>query len=144
MRRFLPLFAIFAGLAFAANVKLYLKDGSYQIVPRISVQSDRVRYYSTERSDWEEMPLEMVDLKRTESEAAERQAAVEKEAKIVSEEEKAERTIVDEAAKIPQDPRRLLARKRADQSHQAPRRQCENTEGPRRTGPSFTHSHRPG
>ena len=72
MRRYL--FALFAlaVTAWAANFKLYLKDGTYQIVREYKVQSDRIRYYSVERSDWEEIPSELVDLKRTESEASER------------------------------------------------------------------------
>ena len=104
MRRYL--FALFA-LAFtawAANFKLYLKDGTYQIVREYKVQSDRVRYYSIERSDWEEIPTELVDLKRTETEAAERKAELEKDAKILSDEDKIQREMQKEVMRIPQDP----------------------------------------
>ena len=96
----------FAGIppGWAANIKLYLKDGGYQIVREYQVQADRVRYFSTERSDWEEIPLELVDLKRTESEAKDRQAALEKEAKMVSEEETADRAVRSEVSRIPQEP----------------------------------------
>lgn len=90
--------------AFAANVKLYLKDGEYQIVREYKVESDRIRYYSVERGDWEEIPLALVDLKRTESEAKEKQAALEEEAKIISAEDKAERERANEVAKVPQGP----------------------------------------
>ena len=54
MRRFLPALFVLAFLAWAANLKLYLKDGSFQVVREYQVQTDRVRYYSIERSDWEE------------------------------------------------------------------------------------------
>jgi hypothetical protein len=104
MRRYL--FALFA-LAFtawAANLKLYLKDGTYQIVREYKVQSDRIRYYSVERSDWEEIPAELVDLKRTETESSERKAELEKDAKILSEEDKVQREIQKEVMRIPQDP----------------------------------------
>ena len=72
MRRYLLALFALAFTAWAANFKLYLKDGTYQIVREYKVQSDRVRYYSIERSDWEEIPADLVDLKRTETEAAER------------------------------------------------------------------------
>lgn len=52
----------------AANVKLYLKDGSDQLVREYKVESDRVSFYSVERSGWEEVPLELVDLDRTRAE----------------------------------------------------------------------------
>ena len=48
-----------------ANQKLYMKDGSYQIVSSYEIQGDRVRYFSVERSEWEEVPTELVDLDAT-------------------------------------------------------------------------------
>src|SRR6476620_2672860 len=68
MFRRLVITLLFAVVAFAANVRLYLKDGTYHVVREYQTQLDRVRYYSVERGDWEELPLEMVDLKRTEAE----------------------------------------------------------------------------
>ena len=75
----------------AANQKLYLNDGSYQLVREYKVEGDRVRYYSLERSDWEEIPKELVDLTRTEKEFKTRQAELEKSAKVFAEEEKVAR-----------------------------------------------------
>jgi hypothetical protein len=95
---------VLALAAWAANAKLYLKDGTYQIVREYQVQTDRVRYYSVERSDWEEIPLDMVDLKRTQSEAADRQTTMEKEAQVVAQEEAAEREVQQEKNHIPQEP----------------------------------------
>jgi hypothetical protein len=96
---------VFACLAaLAANFKLYLKDGASHIVREYKVEADRVRYYSVERSEWEEIPLDLVDLKRTEAEVKDRQAAIEKEAKIFTVEERAERQQEEQVARVPQNP----------------------------------------
>ena len=104
MRRFLAAFFALVCAALAANIKLYLKDGGYQLVKEYQVQGDRVRFYSVERSEWEEIPVALVDLKRTETESAERKAALAEEAKVLSEEDKAERALQEEILRIPQNP----------------------------------------
>jgi hypothetical protein len=103
-RRWLLGSAIFAPFcAFGANIRLYLKDGSYQIVREYKVEGDRVRYYSTERGDFEEIPLELVDLKKTEGEIKQREELQREEAKAQDEEEKAEREVQKQVASIPQE-----------------------------------------
>lgn len=92
-----------AGLSAAANSKLYLKDGDFQLVREYAVEGDKVRYYSVERSDWEEIPTAMVDLKKTEAELSERKAVLDKQVRIASEEDAAAREIRAEVRKIPQD-----------------------------------------
>jgi hypothetical protein len=41
--------------------KLVLKDGNFQLVREYARKGDRVRYFSLERGDWEEIPAAMVD-----------------------------------------------------------------------------------
>ena len=70
MRRLLVAVAVLAWLlcesqALAASQKLFLKDGTYQLVSSYEVHGDRVRYYSLERAAWEEIPLSLVDLETT-------------------------------------------------------------------------------
>src|SRR6266496_2879850 len=83
MRKYLLALFFLAIAAWAANVKLYLKDGGYHVVREYQVQTDRVHFYSVERSQWEDIPLEMIDLKRTEAEATERQAKLAADSKII-------------------------------------------------------------
>jgi len=80
-------------LAAAGNLRLYLKDGSDHLVREYQVLADRVRFYSIERSGWEELPLELVDLARTERE----QKRLEQERRERSEEDRIERQAEREA-----------------------------------------------
>jgi hypothetical protein len=60
---------ILVSLASSAQQKasrLILKDGSYQPVLKYEVKGDRVRYLSSERNEWEEVPNSLVDWAATE------------------------------------------------------------------------------
>lgn len=98
------LMLILAGVAaFAATFRLYLKDGSYQLTREYKVEGDRVRYYSTERGEWEEIPVSLTDLKKTEDELRQRAEAAKADAAAQDAEEKAERAARREMESIPQE-----------------------------------------
>jgi hypothetical protein len=92
---------LFAVIALAANVKLFLKDGGYHVVREYKVEGDRVRYYSVERGDWEEIPLELVDIARTESETKRLDETRKADAVVLDAEDKAEREARREAERVP-------------------------------------------
>jgi hypothetical protein len=102
MRAVLLLLAFAASLT-AANLKLYTTDGEYQLVREYKVEGDRVKFYSIERSDWEEVPATMVDLKRTEAESSARNEVLDRQAKELDEESAAARAQRAEIAMIPKD-----------------------------------------
>lgn len=97
-----------AAPAAAVNHRLILKDGSYQIVRQYQIVGDRVRYFSAERAQWEELPASLVDwdaTKRWELDHAEAQpdeqvSPAMKEAEEIDKEELTERN--DQKARMPE------------------------------------------
>jgi hypothetical protein len=85
-------------------IRLYLKDGSYQLTTEYKVVKDRVTYLSSERGEWEEIPLELADLARTKKEAAQHEEDLKADAKAQAAEDAAERLAVREVEEIPPEP----------------------------------------
>ena len=71
--------------------KLILKDGTYQIVREYRRDGERVRYFSEERGDWEELPASMVDWDATAKDAAESEKSFAALAEKVHKQEEAKR-----------------------------------------------------
>jgi hypothetical protein len=96
------------GQPVVVNRRLILKDGSYQVVRQYQIVGDRVRYFSAERAQWEELPADLVDWDATKKWELNHAAPVAgdevspamKEAEAVDREEAAERN--EENARMPE------------------------------------------
>jgi len=104
MRKRCCLLFVLCLVASAANLKLYFKDGSDQLVREYQVENDRVRFYSIDRDDWEEVPASLVDLDKTKAEIKARADAVREDAAAQDAENKAERAARKEIASVPAEP----------------------------------------
>jgi hypothetical protein len=71
--------------------RLILSDGTYQMATEWQKVGDRVKYFSAERGEWEEIPLSLIDWKATEEWNAERSKKDTEELKQVTAEQVAAR-----------------------------------------------------
>jgi hypothetical protein len=91
--------------------RLILKDGSYQSVTQYEIKGERVRYFSAERGEWEEVPKSLVDWQATEkyeqgrSQGAPAPEAVELDKELAAEQlaEEARSPHVAPGLRLPQD-----------------------------------------
>jgi hypothetical protein len=111
--RVLTILLLSAVLLFGETFKLYLKDGGYHMTREYKRDGDRITYYSTDRGEWEEIPVELVDLEKTEAERKAKAQAEAQESRLIGEEEKAERELRKELASIPQEPGAYFMRGKA-------------------------------
>jgi hypothetical protein len=83
-----------SGARFARGKKLVLKDGTFQLVRNYERNGERVRYFSIERGDWEEIPSAMIDWNATEKARLDEEKADEALVKRVQAQEQAKNVIV--------------------------------------------------
>ena len=92
----------------AQITRLILKDGSFEPISQYSIENDRVRYFSTQRYVWEELPFSLIDWTATEQYA--RQATTESSsrmnealamASVAKKEEDARRPFVAPGLRLP-------------------------------------------
>jgi hypothetical protein len=91
--------------------RLFLKDGSYQLVTKYEVKGNRVRYVSAERNEWEELPESLVDWPATEKYEKDRAAGasvpgaaqLDKELELEREREETQLPQVAPGLRLPED-----------------------------------------
>ena len=91
--------------------RIILKDGSYQLATKYEVKGDRLRYYSSEREEWEELPNSLVDWPATEKYEKDRAASanspeaqrLDKELEEENARQEAERPQVAPGLRLPED-----------------------------------------
>ena len=108
-----------------AQTKLYLSDGTYHLVREYEVQDDRVRFYSTERRQWEEMPLDLVDLGRTRRQIDEQRAVERREIEFWDREDQAERARRQEISRVPVNPGAYYLDKGVDEIRTMPQAELD-------------------
>ncbi|HKS67438.1 MAG TPA: hypothetical protein VJR26_09395 [Candidatus Acidoferrales bacterium] len=85
------------------GMKLMLKDGTFQLVREYKIEEDRIRFYSIDRSDWEEIPASLVDwdaTKKAEAEAGNAGAALVKKARRQEEERRTMQLGIDASLEV--------------------------------------------
>lgn len=87
----------------AQQLALFLNDGTRMAVREFEILDDRVRYFSADRGQWEEVPLGIVDMERTDAENRRTQAVVEQREAEVRRERVAERRARTELHSVPLD-----------------------------------------
>ncbi len=83
--------------------KLLLKDGTYQVIREYQRDGERVRYYSLERGDWEEVPASMVDWDATAKAESDEEKNAAAQVEKIHKQEEAKRmdNVADIAASLP-------------------------------------------
>jgi hypothetical protein len=92
-----------AWLLVAANIKLFLKDGTFQLAREYKVEGDRVSYLSVDRGEWEEIPVSLVDLEKTQAVIKQREEEAREEKLSIKEEEKALKEAAREVQRVPKE-----------------------------------------
>jgi len=85
------------------GTRLYLKDGSFQMVREYKVRNNRVDYWSVERGEWEQLPVDLVDWEAThrgEAEDSERRKHIDQKLEEIKQHERAESLTVDTSLQI--------------------------------------------
>jgi hypothetical protein len=89
------------GVVSAANIKLFLKDGTYQLAREYKIDGDRLSFLSVDRGEWEDIPVALVDLEKTQALIKQREEAAKEEAVSIKEEEKALKEAAHEIRRVP-------------------------------------------
>ncbi|HMD31900.1 MAG TPA: hypothetical protein VKG84_08310 [Candidatus Acidoferrales bacterium] len=85
------------------GTRVFLKDGNFLLVREYKIQGDRVRYWSVERSSWEEIPKEIVDWEAThkgEAEDAAQKKQIDEKLQEIRQHERANSLDVDASVEV--------------------------------------------